>query len=135
MNVLVYAATAEMNWKMNLEDMGDFRPKYTFYNDFSIAEFCEIYMRDRNAVKKTYNEVIKSWGKNIKAVTEIAMVLNHKSWAFYQGVDSKYLGCSDENKNYLAQLYCELYEDCVAYIEKTYKGNDEALSYYYSVTD
>ena len=39
MNVFQYAAIAEQNWKYNLEDMGAFRPQYTFYSDFSIADW------------------------------------------------------------------------------------------------
>lgn len=133
MNVMQYAAIAERNWKANLPNFTDFEPKYTFYHDFSIADFCEVYLRDRNAVKKTYNAVVSSWGKNIKAMTEIAMVLNHKSWAFSSNVDSQYLGISKERGLEFSQLYVDLYYKADEFIRKNFKGED--LSYYYMVTD
>lgn len=135
MNVFQYAAIVEQNWKLNLGDMSGYTPKYTFYNDFAIAEFCEVYMRDKNAVKKTYNQVIKSWGNNIKALTEIVMVLNHKSWAFAENVDSKYLGVGENWREFYANLYTELYEKAVDFVYKKFSKNEEAMRYYYEVTD
>lgn len=135
MNVFQYANSVEQNWKLNLEDMSGYKPQYTFYNDFAIAEFCEVYMRDKNAVKKTYNRVIKSWGGSIKAITEIVLVLNHKSWAFAKKVDSKYLNVSDAWANYYKELYVELYEKAVNYVYKRYGKDEDAMQYYYDVTD
>lgn len=135
MNVFQYAAIVERNWKLNLGEMSGYTPKYTFYNDFAIAEFCEVYTHGRNAVKKTYNQVIKSWGRNIEAITEIVMVLNHKSWAFAKNVDSKYLGVGAEWKNYYSELYTELYIKADEYVRKKFGKNDDAMRYYYEVTD
>ena len=78
LNVFQYATLAEQNWKANLSDMSPYTTKYTFYYDFAIAEFCGEYMNDKNAIRSTYNNVIKSWGNNIEALTEIILVLNHK---------------------------------------------------------
>ena len=135
MNVMQYAAVAEKNWKMNLAEMSGFQPKYTFYADFSVAEFCEVYLRDANAVKKTFNQVVKSWGTDYKAMTEIVMVLNHKSWAFAQKVDSKYLGLGDTRANEFAILYTELYYKADEMFCNKFKGNADAMAYYYEVTD
>lgn len=135
MNVFIYSNTCELNWKENLADMGDFQPQYTFYSDFSIAEFCEVYMRDRNAVKKTFNNVIKSWGSSYKALTEIIMVLNHKAWSFANNVDSSYLKCGDEWRKFYEKLYTELYQKAVDKFFKLYTKNSEAVSYYYEITD
>jgi hypothetical protein len=63
------------------------------------------------------------------------MVLNHKIWSFYDNVDSSYLGCSEEWRQHFMEVYQELYERCVAFIEKTFANDSEALSYYYEVTD
>ncbi len=120
---------------MNLGDITDYQPKYTFYVDFSIAEFCEIYLRDKNAVRKSYKQFISSWGKNIEAMTEIVMVLNHKSWAFDGRVDSKYLGIGDAKAEEFTQLYVELYEDAYSMVEKNFKDDEDALSYFYRITD
>ena len=135
MNVFQYAFTAEANWKENLSYMTSFTPSYTFYSDFSIAEFCEVYMHDANAVVDTYKRVKESWGKDIKAITEVCMVLNHKIWSFYDGVDSSYLKCSEEWRQKFSELYQSLYDDCTEYIQKTFGNDSEAMSYYYEVTD
>ena len=135
MNVYQYAAISEKNWETNLADMGNYERKYTFYSDFGIAEFCEVYKADAGAVKDTYNRVEESWGSSIEAITEVVMVLNHKIWSFYDNVDSSYLGCSEEWRQHFMEVYQELYERCVAFIEKTFANDSEALSYYYEVTD
>lgn len=135
MDSFQYAAVTEANWECNLADMGGYKRKFTFYSDFGIAEFCEVYMADHNAVIDTYNRVVESWGKDIKAITEVAMVLNHKLWSFYDNVDSSYLKCSDEWREHFVSVYQTLYEKCVDYITKTYADDADALSYYYEVTD
>ena len=135
MNIFQYAALAEANWKANLSDMNPYTPKYTFYHDFAIAEFCEVYMKEKNAIRKTYNEVINAWGKNIKALTEIIMVLNHKLWAFYQKVDSHYLGVDDAKAMEFSRLYDTLWKEAQEVLYKNFEGNDEAMSYYYDITD
>ena len=137
MNVFGYAATTEQNWKANLGEMTDWKPSYTFYSDFAIAEFCQVYMREKNAVKKTYSQVIKSWGSNYKALTEIVMVLNHKSWAFAKPnrVDAKYLNVGDSWADYFVELYSELYQKADALYRKKFAKNETAMSYYNEVTD
>ena len=135
MNVFQYITIAEQNWRQNLAEMSGFKPKYTFYGDFSIAEFCEVWMHDANAVRKTYNNVIKSWGSSYTALTEIILVLNHKSWSFDGDVDSSYLRCGEANRVAFTNLYTELYNKAVNEFYKRYEGNDEAMSYYYQVTD
>lgn len=135
MNVFQYAFTTEENWKANLEDMTSFRPQYTFYSDFGIAEFYEVFGGEEGAVKDTYERVVESWGGNIESITEVAMVLNHKSWSFAQGVDSSYLKCGETWKVKFSELYTELYYKCVDFIYARYGKNSEAMSYFYEVTD
>lgn len=139
MNVFQYSATTEANWKSNLAEMTGWKPQYTFYSDFAIAEFCETYMRDRGAVVKTFRQVIKSWGSDYKALTEIIMVLNHKIWAFYgkddAGVDARYLGVSKEMGNNIAKVYNSLWEEAKKEFFKRFAKNEEATSYYFDVTD
>lgn len=135
MNVFQYSAVAEANWKRNLAEMNGYQPKFTFYADFAIAEFCETYMRDRNAVKKTYKHIVRCWGSDIKAMTEIVMVLNHKIWAFYNKVDSHYMGIDDVRADYFEALYTELYQEAAVAVEKKFGNDSDAMSYYYEVTD
>lgn len=141
MNVFQFSALAEMNWKANLAQMSGFEPKYTFYHDFAIAEFCREYMNDKKAIENTYNDVIKSWGDNYEALVEIILVLNHKSWAFFvdenkeNSVDGKYLGISKEKSNVIGRLYAELYEKADAVFFEKFKGNEKANDYYFNVLD
>lgn len=135
MNPFAYSAITEKNWKANLNDMTPYEPKFTFYSDFAIAEFCEYWMNDKNAVRDTFNRIKESWGKDIKAITEVCLVLNHKIWAFYYGIDSKYLNCSDEFKEKMEKLYSELYSECADFIYDNFKDDEKAMSYYYEITD
>ena len=135
MNVMQYSAVVEMNWKANLGDMTSWKPNHTFYNDLAIAEFCEVYMRDRGAVKKTYNALVKNYGTDYKAMTELCMVLNHKSWAFADKVDSKYLGVGDKKAEEYGQLYAELWAKTDNMFARKFGKNDEAMSYFFDVTD
>ena len=134
-NVFQYAAVCEKNWEANLADMSGYERKYTFYSDFSIAEFCETWMHDRGAIIDTFNNVIESWGSSIEAISEIVLVLNHKIWAFYDGVDSSYLKCNEHNRERIAKLYDKLYHKAVDFVYEKFGEDDEAMSYYYSVTD
>ena len=137
MNVFQYSSVVEQNWKANLADKTGWKPSYTFYSDFAIAEFCEVWMREKNAVEKTYSRVIKSWGNNYKALTEIVMVLNHKSWAFAKPnrVDAKYLNVGDSWADKFVKLYSELYKKADALYRKKFAKNETAMSYYFEVTD
>ena len=138
MNVFEYGAICEKNWEMNLAEMNGYKRKYTFYSDFSIAEYCEVYKRDTNAVKNTYRRVEKSWGSSIEAMTEVVMVLNHKMFSFYNKVDSKYMGCSEEWRKKFISIYQELFEKCTNFIYKQREKrvyNEKDMSYYYQVTD
>lgn len=135
MNVFQYAAVTEQNWKVNLADMGNFQPKFTFYSDFGIAEFCEVYMHDKNAVKSTFNNVITNWSSDYHSLVEIILVLNHKSWSFKGNVDSSYLKCGKQWQDYYLKLYVELYRKADAKFWELYKDNAEATRYYYEVLD
>ena len=65
------------------------------------------------------------------------MVLNHKSWAFAKPnrVDAKYLNVGDSWADFFVELYTELYQKADELYRKKYGKNDEAMSYYLSVTD
>ena len=118
MNVFEYAAREEANWKANLEEMTDYKPMTTFFADFSIGEF----VSGEEGIRDTYKRAFNSWKNDIKYITEMCMVLNHKIWEWYG------------RKNYaLSGVYDELWKKCAAYIESNFKGED--LSYYYRTID
>lgn len=56
-------------------EMNGYEPKTTFWTDFSIAD-----MFGAEGVKDTYNRAKEDWQDSIEYMTELAMVLNHKSW-------------------------------------------------------
>ena len=56
-------------------EMNGYEAKTTFWTDFSIAD-----MFGTGGVKDTYNRAKEDWQDSIEYMTELAMVLNHKSW-------------------------------------------------------
>ena len=118
MNVFQYAAVEEANWKANLQGMTDYKPFTTFFADYSIAEFIE---REKG-IRDTFKRALSSWKTDIKYMTEMCMVLNHKIWEWH-----------DRGNMDLARVYDELWRECSEYIETHFEGED--LSYYYRVTD
>jgi len=139
MNVFQYSQIVEMNWKLNLENITDWKPEYTFYSDFAIAEYCEVYMGDIGAIANTYNDVIESWGGSYKVLAEIVITLNHKIWAFYgdekAGCDAQYLGVSKDKGNQIGRVYDMLWKKAVEEYCKRYENDNDAMAYYYRVTD
>ena len=102
----------------NIEALTGYKPKTTFYLDFSMAEPFGI-----KAITDTYQNAMKSWKTNIEYVTELSMVLNWKIWEHY------------ETNPTLGKLYNDLWDKCCAYITGEADFTEEELSYYYSTTD
>ena len=88
----------------------------TFWQDFSIADKFGI-----DAIKDTYTRAVDEWKHNYKYMTELIMVLNWKSFEWY-----------NKNKNY-SQTYGELYYELDAYCIEHF--SEEEQKYYFSVTD
>lgn len=102
----------------NIEELTGYKPKTTFYSDFSIAEkFGE------DAILETYKNFWHYWKDEYKYLTEMVMILNWKVWEHYK----------PETDNRLAKFYNEMYEECKRYAENTLKG--EQLEYYYKTID
>lgn len=100
----------------NIEAMTGYKPKTTFYEDFSIADHF-----GQAAVKDTFNRAFKHWKQDYEYLTELVMVLNWKIWEHY------------ETNEALARLYNELWEKADLYAQENLKG--EELSYFYCTTD
>lgn len=93
------------------------RVSTTFWMDFSIADRFGV-----SAVKDTYRRAFKEWRSNVKYLTELVMVLNHKIWQHYEA------GHED-----LAKVYNALWTTADNWAVENLKGED--LTYYYTVTD
>lgn len=102
------------NW--NIEKVTGYKPKTTFYMDFSIADSF-----GADAVRDTYNRSFESWKDNVEYITELVMVLNWKIWEH-----------ADSNKE-LATLYNTLWAKLDLWCCENLENED--LDYYYSTTD
>lgn len=101
----------------NIEAMTGYKPKTTFYEDFSIADNFGI-----SAVKDTYERGLKTAEfMGYEYLTEFVMALNWKIWEHY------------ETNEPLAKVYNDLWEKADKYAMNTLKG--EELQYYFSTTD
>lgn len=118
-NVFKYAAACEAAWEKMTKEMSGYERKTTFYSDLSIAECFGV-----NAIQDTYRRVVKEWMNNIEYITEFAICLNHKSWEHH----------AKHNDN-LVKLYSELWYEISDKIQEHYKDNEEALDYFFNVTD
>ena len=100
----------------NIERVTGYKPKTTFYEDFSIADRFGI-----PAVKDTYERAFSTWKENIIYLTELVMVLNWKIWEH----------C--ETNNALAVVYNDLWETLREYALDTLK--DTELEYFLQTID
>lgn len=101
-------------WTM-AKELG-YEPKTTFWNDFSIADVYGI-----DAIKDTFKRAFSEWKTDYVYLTELVMVLNHKTWQHY------------ERGNSLAELYDELWREADVYAVENLRGDE--LMYFLSTTD
>lgn len=101
----------------NIEALTGYKPKTTFYEDFSIAD-----RFGAAAVKDTFKRAMRAWKNNYEYLTELAMAMNWK-------VNEHY--CIGNMA--MAELYQDLYEQADTYAKDHLKGDE--LTYYYMTTD
>lgn len=95
-----------------------YKPVTTFWEDFSIAEiFGEQAIRD--TAERAFNE----WHYDYKFLTELIMVINHKSW--------EYVNKNPDLCEFYGELYYEFDEKAIQVLD----GNEEALNYYFKTLD
>lgn len=93
-----------------------YKLKTTFWDDFSIADrFGECGIRD------TYKRAFDAWKGDYIYLTELVMVLNHKTWQHYA------------SNREIAALYDELWRKADNYAMENLTGKE--LDYFYKVTD
>ena len=101
----------------NVEAITGYKPKTTFYDDFSIADkFGEA------AIKDTCNRAYKEWKDYVEYLTELVMVLNWKTWEHHDAGNERYV-----------ELYSDLYYAVDDLAREKLTGDD--LAYYYNTLD
>ncbi len=101
----------------NIEAMTGYKPRTTFYEDFSIADHF-----GGPAVRDTYCRAFNAWQNNIEYMTELVMVLN---WKIFE---------HDHSRNWmLVELYDELWRKANEWVLDHFDGED--LQYYFRTTD
>lgn len=121
----------------NIEAFSGYKPKTTFWQDFSIADAA--YMFGENplaAVRKTYRTAFKEWKSDHVFLTELVMVLNHKIWYHYEAAlnaDKKGLPNRRDYHTALSHLYDELWRECYAWGCEHLSGEEAA--YFYDTLD
>ena len=101
----------------NIEAMTGYKPQTTFWMDFSIADKFGLA-----AVQDTYKRAFREWKSNTVYVTELAMVLNWKSWEHNSNGNVR-----------LSELYAKLWAQTDTWCYEHLKGDD--LNYYWRTTD
>lgn len=101
----------------NIEAICGYKPKTTFYEDFSIAD-----AYGEEAVRDTYERAFEAWHEDVVFVTELVMALNWKIWEHYDSKNEK-----------LAKVYDELWRKADGWCMDNLKGDD--LSYFFRTTD
>ena len=100
----------------NIESMTGYKPRTTFYEDFSIADAF-----GGSAIRDTYCRAFNAWQSNIEYMTELVMVLNWKIAEHYR------------RNNILAEMYDELWSKADEWVLDHFDGDD--LQYFLRTTD
>lgn len=95
--------------------------KDTFWRAFDEAEEA-----GRATVIEIASILYQRWRNNIEELTDLVMVINHKSW------DHHYNG-NDDMCNLYADLYYEYYEKAIQYLEDN--GREKDITYFVRTLD
>jgi len=114
-NVLLLAARKQAAFSAGIREMNGYETFTTFYGDLTIAEAF-----GPDAVRETYERVVKEWFHDYKYFTEFVLCLNHKIWEHY------------ESNEPLAAVYNELWQKADAL---TAEWRGEAAEWYFNITD
>ena len=100
----------------NIEAMTGYKPKTTFYTDFSIADSFGL-----EGIKDTFKRCFEMWKDNVEQVTELCLAVNWKSWEHYQKNDA------------YCELYVDLYDTLYDWCANNLKDDD--LTYFFETID
>ena len=101
-----------------LAQFTDWRPSTLYWQRFSIAEDF-----GKNEIERVFKEIFNESKSDYKLLTELVMVLNHKTWQHSENLYN----------TELCEFYSKLFYKAKAYAETTLQG--EELKYYLEITD
>lgn len=93
----------------------------TFWLDFDIAERFGC-----TAINDTAKRAYQEWKNDVKYLTELIMVINHKCWDHYRAGNRKL-------SEYYSDLYYEYYDKALHYLDNN--GKKEDLVYFIQTLD
>lgn len=88
----------------------------TFWSDFSIADAF-----GKEAVQDTFNRAFAEWKSDVRYLTDLVVVLNHKIFQHFNG------------DRELSKLYDSLWKIADSYAMENLSGKD--FEYFFNVTD
>ena len=103
--------------KLNIEEETGYKPLTTFWSDLS-----EVEKIGPLAVIDATLKIFAGCHKDVRQLTELALVLNHKSWQHYH-----------EKRPALSAVFSDLYNGLHDFCLDHLKGED--LDYYLETTD
>ena len=95
--------------------------KSTFWEAFDNADEA-----GEATIKAIASILFDRWKDEIRELTDLVMVINHKCWAHYRDGDEKLSGIYGD-------LYYEYYEKAINYMES--KNKNEEISYFVRTLD
>ena len=88
----------------------------TFWSDFSIAD-----VFGKEAVQDTFNRAFTEWKSDVRYLTDLVVVLNHKIFQHFNG------------DRELSKLYDALWKIADSYAMENLTGDD--FEYFFNITD
>lgn len=107
-----------MIYEKFLSQFTDWRPDTLYWQKFSIAE-----KYGKAEILAVYTDLFAEAKKDYKLLTELTMVLNHKSWQH----------CKDLENSSFCTLYTDLFRTVKEYAETHLKGKE--LNYFLKILD
>lgn len=120
-NVFAYAAVMEANMESNLRE--DYERLTTFTSDLSLAEWY-FSIQGINAVKSTIRRFMPMCLDDYKYFAELVIAVNMKAWEM-----------DKRNEPDWSEFYSELYYIVKDLYFEYFKGNQEAIDYYFDYVD
>ena len=119
-------------WTM--ADAIGYEPKTTFWQDFCIAERFGV-----DAIKDTFKRAFAEWKELPVYLTEMALVLNHRGWVWYNVADKLSKSDKEDERGkadiakWISRIYFDRYDEVMTWARDNYAGED--LEYFDKTID